>query len=61
MINGLPFMINVREEAGVRCFLEYPDGNIIEVERSATGSDFETIRTLSTAEATALRDRYQLG
>lgn len=60
LINGLPFMINVRELVGVRCFLEYPDGSIIEVERSTSGSDFETIRTLSTTEAAELRNRYQL-
>lgn len=60
LINGLPFMINVRELEGTKCFLEYPDGSIIEVARSASGSDFETIRTLTTIEASALRDRYQL-
>ncbi|GGH00075.1 hypothetical protein GCM10007415_39970 [Parapedobacter pyrenivorans] len=60
LISGLPFMINVRELAGIKCFLEYPDGSIIEVERSASGSDFETIRTLTPIEASALRDRYQL-
>lgn len=60
LINGLPFMINARELTGVKCFLEYPDGSITEVERSANGSDFETIRTLSAAEADELRVRYQL-
>lgn len=60
LINGLPFMINVRELKGVRCFLEYPDGSIIEVERSANGADFDTIRTLSPAGANKLRGRYQL-
>lgn len=60
LINGLPFMINSRELTGVKCFLEYPDGSIIEVERSANGSDFETVRELSASEAGELRGRYQL-
>lgn len=60
LMKGLPFMINVRELAESRCFLEYPDGSIVEVERSANGSEFETIRTLSTFEANELKKRYQL-
>ena len=60
LMNGLPFMINVRELGGIKCFLEYSDGSIVEVARSAVESDFETIRTLTTIEASALRDRYQL-
>lgn len=60
LANGLPFMINDKGlEAGL-CYMEYPDGNIHLVEKSADGNDFKTLDVLNLQKALELRRRFNL-
>jgi hypothetical protein len=60
LCNGHPFMINCNELEPSQCYLEYPHGNILLVFLKKGARDFTAIRTLSSAEAKRLRDRYRL-
>jgi len=55
---GHPFMINSRELESNQCYLEYPDGKILLVFLKYAAREFTVIRSLSLAEAEALRKRY---
>ena len=57
---GMPFMINAKELPGNQCYLEFPDGKILLVTISSTGSDFVILRELSEIENTDVRKRYNL-
>lgn len=58
--DGLPFMINVKGLEEGLCYMEYPDGNIHLVEKSADGSDFTTLDVLGEVEILELRRRFNL-
>lgn len=55
---GHPFMINSKELKSNQCYLEFPDGTIQLVFLKNAAREFTVIRTLSQAEAGALRKKY---
>lgn len=60
LTNGLTFMINSKDLPSNECYLEYPDGHISLVTLTNSRRDFLEIRSLSKAEAIALRKKYNL-
>lgn len=56
--NGIPFMINSDELKVNECYLEYPDGHVSIVTLAANLRDFIVIKDLTSAEANALRKKY---
>jgi hypothetical protein len=59
--NGQPFMINMRDLPQDQCFMEYPDGSMLQVSLIGNAREFKTIRKLTVVEAGELRRRLQLG
>jgi len=57
---GMPFMINAKELPGNQCYLEFPDGKILLVTISSTGTDFSVLRELSSIENADVRKQYHL-
>ena len=56
--SGLPFMINAKELASDRCYLEFPNGSIKLVTTIRLNNDFDVIRELTSVEANDLRVRF---
>ena len=57
---GKSFMINSNDLPSLQCYMEYPDGTINVETVAPGGRSFILLRTLSVAEAQALRQQFNL-